>query len=191
MCPGDQALWRGTLCSAGRAAEEVNSKAAQKFRAVCGGFCAKREKVSTGYYASDGFALINMYRVYLKSRKFSLFLQTQLDLAWNSLEIHKGFLRLFALNPACACEIFVIFFVFRYTLGPNGITDETPIRILYIGHIKYVQWSIFDGNIFWNALKKPLKPKNWLRNLWKKYMRRAFCWTRCTTFFIYQCSRTT
>ena len=33
------------------------SKAAQKFRAVCGGFCAKREKVSTGYYASDGFVL--------------------------------------------------------------------------------------------------------------------------------------
>ena len=55
-------------------------------------------------------------RVYLKSRKFSLFLQAQLDFALNSLEIHKGFLRLFALNPACACEIFVIFFVFRYTL---------------------------------------------------------------------------
>jgi len=54
-------------------------------------------------------------RVYLKSRKFSLFLQAQLDFALNSLEIHKGFLRLFALNPACACEIFVIFFVFRYT----------------------------------------------------------------------------
>ena len=55
-------------------------------------------------------------KVYLKSRKFSLFLQAQLDFALNSLEIHKGFLRLFALNPACACEIFVIFFVFRYTL---------------------------------------------------------------------------
>jgi len=54
--------------------------------------------------------------VYLKSRKFSLFLQAQLDFALNSLEIHKGFLRLFALNPACACEVFVIFFVFRYTL---------------------------------------------------------------------------
>ena len=54
--------------------------------------------------------------VYLKSRKFSLFLQTQLDFALNSLEIHKGFLRLFALNPTCACEIFVIFFAFRYTL---------------------------------------------------------------------------
>lgn len=48
--------------------------------------------------------------------------------------------------------------------------DETPIRILYIGHIKHVQWGIFDGNISRNALKKPLKPKNWLRNLWKKYM---------------------
>ena len=55
-------------------------------------------------------------KVYLKSRKFSLFLQAQLAFALNSLEIHKGFLRLFALNPACACEIFVIFFVFRYTL---------------------------------------------------------------------------
>ena len=55
-------------------------------------------------------------RVYLKSRKFSLFLQAQLAFALNSLEIHKGFPRLFALNPACACEIFVIFFVFRYTL---------------------------------------------------------------------------
>ena len=54
--------------------------------------------------------------VCLKSRKFSLFLQAQPDFALNSLEIHKGFLRLFALNPACACEIFVIFFVFRYTL---------------------------------------------------------------------------
>ena len=29
--------------------------------------------------------------------------------------IHKGFLRLFALNPACVCEISVIFFVFSYT----------------------------------------------------------------------------
>ena len=55
-------------------------------------------------------------KVYLKSRKFSLFLQAQLAFALNRLEIHKGFLRLFALNPACACEIFVIFFVFRYTL---------------------------------------------------------------------------
>ena len=61
-------------------------------------------------------------RVYLKSRKFSLFLQTQRDFALNSLEIHKGFLRLFALNPACACEISVIFFVFRYTLVSSGIS---------------------------------------------------------------------
>ena len=60
--------------------------------------------------------------VYLKSRKFSLFLQTQRDFALNSLEIHKGFLRLFALNPACACEISVIFFVFRYTLVSSGIS---------------------------------------------------------------------
>ena len=64
----------------------------------------------------DGPQKVGLYRVHLKSRKFSLFLQTQLDFALNSLEIHKGFLRLFALNPACACEIFVIFFVFRYTL---------------------------------------------------------------------------
>ena len=56
-------------------------------------------------------------RVYLKSRKFSLFLQTQRDFALKSLGIHKGFLRLFALNPACVCEISVIFFVFRYTLS--------------------------------------------------------------------------
>ncbi|MEE0575713.1 MAG: hypothetical protein UEK48_02595, partial [Faecalibacterium prausnitzii] len=64
---------------------------------------------------------------------FSLFLQAQLDFALNSLEIHKGFLRLFALNPACACEIFVIFFVFRYTLalpaapeGKNSVTCIVP-----------------------------------------------------------------
>ena len=56
-------------------------------------------------------------RVYLKSRKFSLFLQTQRDFALKRLGIHKGFLRLSALNPACVCEISVIFFVFRYTLG--------------------------------------------------------------------------
>ena len=62
------------------------------------------------------------FQVYLKSRKFSLFLQAQLDFALNSLEIHKGFLRLFALNPACACEIFVIFFVFRHTLASLSCT---------------------------------------------------------------------
>ena len=56
-------------------------------------------------------------RVYLKSRKYRLFLQTQRDFALKSLGIHKGFLRLFALNPACVCEISVIFFVFRYTLS--------------------------------------------------------------------------
>jgi hypothetical protein len=37
-------------------------------------------------------------------------------IALKDLEIHKGFLRLFALHPACVCEISVIFFVFRYTL---------------------------------------------------------------------------
>ena len=55
-------------------------------------------------------------RVYLKSRNYRLFLQTQRDFALKSLGIHKGFPRLFALNPSCACEISVIFFVFRYTL---------------------------------------------------------------------------
>ncbi len=59
--------------------------------------------------------------VYLKSRKFSLFLQTQPDFALKNLGIHKGFLRLFALNPACVCEISVIFFVFRYTLEEDYI----------------------------------------------------------------------
>lgn len=70
------------------------------------------------------------------------------------------------------------------------ISDETPIRILYIGHIKHVQWGIFDGNIFRNALKKPSKPKNWLRNLWKKYVSEGVCWTNCTTLLIYQRSLT-
>ena len=36
-------------------------------------------------------------------------------IALKDLEIHKGFRRLFALHPACVCEISVIFFVFRYT----------------------------------------------------------------------------
>ena len=49
----------------------------------------------------------------LKSRKFSLFLQPQPDSALKTLEIHKGFLRIFALNPSCVCETVVIFFVFR------------------------------------------------------------------------------
>jgi aspartate carbamoyltransferase catalytic subunit len=55
-------------------------------------------------------------KVYLKSRKYRLFLQTQRDFALKSLGIHKGFRRLFALHPACFCEISVIFFVFRYTI---------------------------------------------------------------------------
>ena len=66
--------------------------------------------------------------MHLKSRKFCLFLQAQRDFALKSLEIHKGFLRLFALNPACACEIFVIFFVFRYILKKvNCICWENPV----------------------------------------------------------------
>ena len=68
------------------------------------------------FYAPGKYFAGRQSKVYLKSRKFSLFLQAQLAFALNSLEIHKGFLRLFALNPACACEIFVIFFVFRCTL---------------------------------------------------------------------------
>ncbi len=63
--------------------------------------------------------------VYLKSRKYQrdLFLQTQRDFALKTLGIHKEFLRLFALNPVCVCEISGIFFVFRYTevLEPRGI----------------------------------------------------------------------
>jgi len=54
--------------------------------------------------------------VYLKSRKYRLFLQTQRDFALKSLGIHKGFRRFFALHPAYFCEISVIFFVFRYTI---------------------------------------------------------------------------
>ena len=38
-----------------------------------------------------------------------------LELCGIALGIHKGFLRLLALNPACVCEISVIFFVFRHT----------------------------------------------------------------------------
>jgi aspartate carbamoyltransferase catalytic subunit len=54
--------------------------------------------------------------VYLKSRKYRLFLQTQRDFALKNLGIHKGFRRFFALHPAYFCEISVIFFVFRYTI---------------------------------------------------------------------------
>ena len=43
------------------------------------------------------------------------FLQTRLNFALKSLGIHKGFLRLFALNSPHVCETSVIFFVFRYT----------------------------------------------------------------------------
>ena len=55
-------------------------------------------------------------RMYLKSRKFSLFLNTAgfcRKKPWNSQRI----LRLFALNPACVCKISVLFFVFRYILA--------------------------------------------------------------------------
>ncbi|MFZ2720586.1 MAG: hypothetical protein WAY38_01705, partial [Gemmiger qucibialis] len=55
--------------------------------------------------------------MYLKSRKYRLFLQTQPDFTLKSLGIHKGFLQLFALHPACVCEVSVIFLVFRYALA--------------------------------------------------------------------------
>ena len=78
-------------------------------------------------------------RVYLKSRNDRLFLQAQPDYALKSLGIRKGFLRLFALHPACVCEISVIFFVFRYTLNtsafmphplPNFMRIPNPVRVL-------------------------------------------------------------
>ena len=58
----------------------------------------------------------------------SLFLQTQPDYALKSLGSRKGFPQLFALHPACVCEISVIFFVFRYTLDTFYYTSFTPKR---------------------------------------------------------------
>ena len=58
----------------------------------------------------------------------SLFLQTQPDFALKSLGSRKGFPQLFALNPACVCEISVIFFVFRCTLDTFYYTSFTPKR---------------------------------------------------------------
>ena len=58
----------------------------------------------------------------------SLFLQTQPDYALKSLGSRKGFPRLFALHPACVCEISVIFFVFRCTLDTFYYTSFTPKR---------------------------------------------------------------
>ena len=63
--------------------------------------------------------------VYQKSRKYRLFLQTQPDFALKSLESHKGFLRLYALNPACVCEISVISFAFRYILIKSKMAPGT------------------------------------------------------------------
>ena len=45
-------------------------------------------------------------RVYLKSRNYRLFLQTQRDFALKSLGIHKGFLRFFALGAYLALKSF-------------------------------------------------------------------------------------
>ena len=65
-------------------------------------------------------------RVYLKSRNYRLFLQAQPDYALKSLGIRKGFRWLFALHPACGCEISVISFVFRCTLSQVGKRPGFP-----------------------------------------------------------------
>ena len=43
-----------------------------------------------------------------------------LELCGIAFGIHKGFQRLFALNPACVCGISVISFAFRYTLSVSS-----------------------------------------------------------------------
>ena len=45
------------LCSQQGGVLGSHSKVAQKFRAVCGGFYAKREKVSAWYYVMASFVL--------------------------------------------------------------------------------------------------------------------------------------
>ena len=92
------------------------SKAAQKFRVVCGGFCAKREKVSTGYYASDGFVLINMYRVYLKTKKMTNISQAQAGFKAKSRRNPLWISRLFHARSSCVCRNRLNFRLFRYTL---------------------------------------------------------------------------
>ena len=80
-------------------------------------------------------------RVYLKSRKYRLFLQTQPDFALKSLGSHKGFLRLYALHPACVCEISVISFVFRYTFNTvNGSRSSGPDGLF---------WLEWGGKRYW------------------------------------------
>lgn len=65
-----------TIVPFGEGCRGSHSKAAQKFWAVCGGFCAKREKMSTGYYASDGldinllWTVVNVLVMYAVLRKF-------------------------------------------------------------------------------------------------------------------------
>ena len=78
----------------------------------------------------------NLPGVYLKSRNYRLFLQTQRDFALKSLGIRKGFLRLFALNPACVCETPVIFFVFGYTL-------TKLLFLLYIFQLPKVWYNVW------------------------------------------------
>ena len=81
--------------------------------------------------------------MYLKSRKFSLFLQTQRDFALKRLGIHKGFLRLSALNPACVCEISVIFFVFRYTLVLSETSKSSSVSANAAGFCACERSAIF------------------------------------------------
>ena len=103
---------------------------------ICSLYSEQWNKNTESYIES---IYVFLTRVDLKSRKYLLFLQTQRDFALKSLEIHKGFLRLFALHPACVCEISVIFFVFRYTLNtsafmphplPNFMRIPNPVRVL-------------------------------------------------------------
>ncbi|MDD6522484.1 MAG: hypothetical protein PUF35_10495 [Subdoligranulum sp.] len=51
-----------------------------------------------------------------------------LELCGIALGIHKGFPRLFALHPACVCEISVLFFVFRYTLRRRFVQWKCGFR---------------------------------------------------------------
>ena len=91
---------------------------------ICSLYSEQWNKNAESYIES---IYVFLTRVDLKSRKYRLFLQTQPDYALKSLGIHKGFLRLFALNPACVCGISVIFFVFRYPLRCIPENRWTPL----------------------------------------------------------------
>ena len=71
-----------------------------------GAHCAPDTIYPVSSPANDFHSLI--IRVYLKCRKYRLFLQTQ--------------------NPACVCEISVIFFVFRYTFEKRYPPLHTLLR---------------------------------------------------------------